>query len=258
MAWVFNIKFLLISLFSLQLIFWYGISPIWQGTKYIKPELGIVPPVPGEEEVKLFSFGDDEFYFRVMGFQIQNSGDTYGRSTSLKDYDYSMLSKWWRVFDSLDFKSNLVPSMVSYYFGSTPNHKEQIPYVVDYLETHADKDPRTKWWWYSQAIYNAKHKMKDLDRALIIANKLASVPRDVDMPIWARQMPAFMLEKKGEYNEACDIIINIIDSHKNLSEGEMNFMIHFINERIIAMQEKEGNGERVDPRCKALFSALRK
>lgn len=235
----------------LQALFWHGVPPLWPGTKTMKPDLGIVPDVPGPGMVEAFSLGEKQFYFRLAAFQIQNAGDTFGRHTALKDYDYGKLYKWWTLLDSLDARSDLVPTLVSSYFGATQNPRGQTPYVVDYLERHADRDPERKWWWYAQAIYHAKHRLNDNGRALEIARKLAALPPDSPVPIWTRQMEAFILEDEGEYAQACEIILHVLDTYKNLPESEIAFMLHFIKERIKAM--KDAPQEDMDPRCKPLY-----
>ncbi len=258
---------LFLAMALLQGLFWHGVrlpasdmlkagQVLWPGTRQVKPDLGIVPEVPGPAMVKALTLGDDEFYFRSRALQIQNAGDTFGRSTALKDYDYKKLYDWWMILDGLNAASDFLPTLVSYYYGASQNPKRDVPYVVKYLEQYADRDPAKKWWWYSQAIYHAKFKLEDLDWALEIAHKLANIPKDANAPIWIRQMEAFIYEKKGEYKQACDIIVGVIDNYKNLSPGEMNFMMNFINERIGAMakaDEATGGHADLDPRCRAIL-----
>lgn len=268
MAWVVRDKTLIIVLLVLQVLFWHGIRPlgssvdeenytIWPGTRALLPNLGIVPEVPSDVMVDATTFGDTQLYFRIFGYQIQNAGDSFGRSTPLRDYDYGKLYQWWLIFDGLDSVSDFIPSLVSYYYSATQDRPKHIPYVVDYLEQHADRNPQEKWWWYSQAVYHAKHKLKDNDRALEIAYKMAEKLKDRrDVPIWTHQMPAFILEDKGEYKEACEIILNILESYKReeLKQGEINFMMHFINDRIAAMIEADKNAPLdINPLCRNLI-----
>ncbi len=236
---------LVLILLLFQFIFWNGLDfakkGLWEGSRHVKNEFEIVPPVPSEEILKAFSFGDDQTAFRYYGYKLQFAGDLFGQVTPLKDYDYAKLYKWWTLLDNIDSVSDLVVNMVTYYFGATQNPKEQIPYVVKFIEEHSDKHPERKWWWYAQAAYNARYKAEDDDTALRIANKLASLPKDLKIPIWTRQLAAFIYEKKGEFQPACDIVINVIrDFGQNrLSEGEMNFMYYFIKERLDKMVEAE-------------------
>lgn len=256
-----------LALVLCQGFFWHGVRlpsgtqekrVLWHGTREIKPDLGIVPAVPSAAVVKALSFGDEQFYFRTHALQIQNAGDTFGRSTALKDYDYSKLYDWWMILDGLDDVSDFVPPLVSYYYGASQNPTRDVPYVIRYLEQHADRHPDKKWWWYSQAVYHAKFKLNDLDWALEIAHKMANIPADVPAPIWIRQMEAFIYESKGEYNQACEIIVNVIDNYKNLKEGELRFMMYFINDRIGAMVKADqatGGKANLDPRCRAIIES---
>src|SRR2546423_1676052 len=77
----------------------------WLGTKDIKPNMGIVPDVPGRVAMHALTFGDDEFYFRGFGLMIQNAGDTYGRFTALRYYDFNKLYLWFGLLDELDARS---------------------------------------------------------------------------------------------------------------------------------------------------------
>jgi hypothetical protein len=225
---LFNGKLLFLILL-LQICFWYK-------THQIKPDMYIVPEVPGELAIKASSLGDEELYFRILALQIQNSGDTFGRFSPLKLYDYKKLSAWFYLLDKLDDKSNFVPSIASYYYSQT-QHVPDVKYVVDYLEFHSTKDLENKWWWLSQAVYLANFKLKDNPLALKLAYKLSKSPGK--LPMWARQMPAFIHEKLGEKEQAYVIIKNIIDSHESFSQEEINFMEYFIKDRLKMMLSKE-------------------
>lgn len=239
-------------LLTAQFILWNGLDyakeGIWTGTRNIKNEMEIIPPVPSREILKAFSFGDEQMAFRYYGYKLQFAGDLFGRVTPLKDYDYAKLYKWWKVLDEIDPISDLVVNMVTYYFGATQNPKEQLPYVVKFIEEHSDKNPELKWWWYAQAVYNARYGAEDDVTALRIANKLAKLPKELRIPIWTRQLEAFIYEKRGEFQPACDIIINVIKEfgQNRLSEGEMNFMYYFITERLSKMAEEEKKKGKIE------------
>ncbi len=211
---------------------------LWTHTKSIKPDMNVLPELQSEIAVKASSFGDEQFYFRTTGFEIQNAGDTFGRVTPLKDYDYSALEKWFFLLDSLDNESNFTPSMAAYYYSNT-QYEPDLKYIVNYLDKHADTNPSKKWWWYAQAVYNAQHKLGDKRRALDIAYKLAAVPADVNMPLWARQLAAFIHEDLGEKEEALVIIRDILENVDDIPEGELNFMHYFIKDRLDKIESNE-------------------
>lgn len=203
---------------------------LWTQTKNFRPDFTIVPDVPSELSVKAFSLGDEQFYFRTLAFQLQNAGDTFGRFTALKLYNYNKLYHWFKLLDTLDDKSNFVPSIAAYYYSQTQNTPD-VKYVVQYLDENASRDLYNKWWWMGQAVYLANHKLKDKDLALKLAYKLASTPRN-DIPLWTKQMPAFILESKGEEEQAMRIIADILNNIDNIDEGELNFMSYFVSERL--------------------------
>ncbi len=213
----------------------------WTYSRTVKPDLGIVPDVPGRAAVKALSFGDEQFFFRLLGLQIQISGDTFGRSTALYKYDFVKLNQWFILLDSLDDTSNFIPTMASYYFSQTQNRPD-VRYIVDYLYRHAAHRPQTKWWWLVQATYLANHVLKDKDLALQMAKPLENAGNDV--PVFARQMPAFIHEQRGEFEDAYRIMQDIQKNFTNLSPGEINFMRYFVEERLKKLDRMSKPQER--------------
>lgn len=201
----------------------------WMISHRILPILPIVPNPPSPLAVKALSLGDETFYFRVLAFELQNLGDSFGRFTPLKHYDYQTLYRWFELLDALDTKSHFVPSLASYYFSQT-QHTQDVRYIVDYLELHSLRDLSKKWWWLTQAIYLANHKLGDKQRALKMAYKLANTPATI--PLWARQMPAFIHEQLGEKEAAYRIMKGLIEQYHEIPEKDFKFMLYFIEKRL--------------------------
>jgi hypothetical protein len=208
----------------------------WQQTKDIKPELGIVPNVPGKPAIQALTFGDKQFFFRVLAFNLQNAGDTFGRFTSLRLYDFNRLYLWFGILDDLDAKSNMIPSMATYYFGQTQNTAD-VKYIVDYLYTHSTRDVPNKWWWLVQSIYLASHKLNDMDLALKVSAPLV----DPKVPAWAQQMAAVVREKRGEFDDALSIMEAIKDNAETITDADLKYMNYFIEERIKRLDEYNKN-----------------
>jgi hypothetical protein len=204
----------------------------WGGTRNIKPDMGIVPDVPGKEALHALTFGDDEFYFRVLGFIIQNAGDTFGRFTSLRYYDFNKLYHWFNLLDELDHRSNMIPAMATYYFSQTQNTAD-VRYIVDYLYTHSTRDIGHKWWWLVQSIYLAMHKLNDMDLALKVSAPLVHK----DVPVWAQQMAAVVHEKRGEMDDALRIMETIRDNADHIPDADLKYMGYFIKERLGKLEE---------------------
>lgn len=218
--------------FGLQTTFWWH-------TREIVPDMSIVPSVPGRDAVKVLSWGDEQAFFRLLGLHIQNFGDTFGRFTALKKYDFNKLSGWFHLLDTLDNRSNYIPSMATYYFSQTQN-KPDVRYVVDYLIDHTKDRAETKWWWIVQAVYLATHKLEDKDLALKVVKPLEQAK---NVPIWVKQMPAFVYEQRGEMDSALQIIEGILQNTDELSQGELNFMRYFAEERLEKLEQIEDSLE---------------
>lgn len=209
----------------------------WAKTHEIEPDMGIVPEVPSKKTLQALTFGDNEFYFRVMAFTLQNAGDTFGRFTALRYYDFSKLYQWFTLLDTLDNKSNMMPSMATYYFSQTQNTPD-VRYIVDYLYEHSVRDVGQKWWWLMQSIYLSLHKLKDNDLALKVAQPL----QHPEVPAWARQMTAVVYEKRGEMDDALRIMEAIKANAKDIREADLNYMTYFVKERLGKLEESKKFG----------------
>ena len=206
----------------------------WYQTKGIVPKLEVVPPAPSKEALHAMSFGDDEFYFRTLTFNMQNFGDSFGRFTPLKDYSFAALSKWFYLLDELDSTSDMVPAMAVYYFAQTQNG-EDVRYVVDYVYDHSLRDVGKKWWWLVQAIYLSMHKMDDKDLALKVSMPLVNP----DVPAWAQQMAAVVREKRGEFEDALQIMQVIKDNAHDIQDRDLKYMTYFIKERLGKLEKMQ-------------------
>ena len=224
----------LIICLSLQLTYWFE-------TKDIEPDFTIVPDVPGRSALHALTFGDDEFFFRVFAFNIQISGDTFGRFTALRYYDFNKLFLGFNLLDELDAKSNMMPGMASYYFSQTQNTGD-VRYMVDYLYTHSVRDVPQKWWWLLQAIYLSMHKLNDLDMAIKVAKPL----QNDQVPVWARQMTAVVYEKRGEMDDALHIMETIKENVHDIPDADLKYMTYFVKERLKKMENMQKAGAPAD------------
>ncbi len=220
----------------------------WAKTNDNLPKMTVVPDVPREQVLDTIAFGDKQFLYRLIAFQMGNLGDSFGRNTALRDYDLSKVKQWFiRLYD-FDNKSNLLPSLASYYFSQTQD-KPQVIHMVEYLQFFT-KDRPDKWWWQAQAAYLAMHKLEDNDLALEIAKPLKTME---GIPMWARQTAAFVYEKKGEMDSALDIMENILENAEEIPPSELNFMKYFVEERLNKMNEL--NAEASDRLSKSTYKS---
>ncbi|MFT5703806.1 MAG: hypothetical protein ACJAZX_001371 [Rickettsiales bacterium] len=222
--------------FVLQVCFWFK-------TEKLKPDAQIVPKLPSKESVAAFSLGDPQFYFRLNALRIENAGDTFGRFTALKKYNYSDLYKWFKLLDNLDHKSKYVPSLAANYYSQTQT-PEDTRYIVKYLDEYASVNIDEDWWWMFQAFIIANSTLKDKDLALTLAKKLGENENE-NAPIWTRQLAGLAAAKLGKDCEAFSIISRIMEDDENgtkkIAPKEMAFMRHFIKQRLDNLKKKNFN-----------------
>ena len=222
--------FLFVAL-GLNLALWQASSPLfakWKG----------VPPVPTRTGAVMMTLGDEEFSYRSGALTLQNLGDGGGHVTPIKDYDFEKLGKWFWLLNSLDPASDHVPMAAAYYFGGTRTPKD-VAVVVKYLSVIGDSPVGEKWRWLAHAAYLARHRMNNLDLALELSYKLARLrPLDRELPMWARQMPAFVLKEQGDKEASKEMMSQILVTEKNLAPQEVNFMKSYLVEQLGAFPEE--------------------
>lgn len=188
------------------------------------PPWDILGPPPGEAALRLMSFGDAQVLYRVLGLSLQHAGDTGGRVTSLRSYDYDHVGGWLRRLDALDPRSDLMPALAAFYFGVTPT-PEDAAKVVDYLIDAVRDDPG-RWRYLAHGAVIAKHRVKDLDLALRAARTLAALPGD--QPVWTRQMPAFVLAEMGDTEQAAAVFAALLQQADDLPPEEVAYMLRML------------------------------
>ena len=204
----------------------------WAGTKYLYAKWEGVPPVPSREGAIMMALGDAQFAYRLGAITLQNLGDSGGRITPIRDYNYAKLGEWFTLLDNLDPASDHVPMLAAYYFGAT-RVPADVAVIVDYLGRVGQRPIGSKWRWLVHAVFLARHRLGDLQVALDLAYKLSKMElQDDTMPAWGRQMPAFVLKAKGDREDARKIIVDLLASGKAFHQNEINFMKAYLVEEL--------------------------
>ena len=217
---------------------------LWMQVRDVRAGWQNVPPVPSESNIALSSMGDKEFAYRSMGIMIQNLGETGGRSVHLGDYDYERLVDWMFLGHGLNPKSDFLPALAAFYFGAS-QYPDQLRYIVSFLQHAGLQDYDQKWRWLAQAGLMARFKVKDMDLALSVAQKLQQ-KQDPNMPPWAKAMPAYILNQQGEKEAAYQVMLAYLKAGEGeLHPSEVNATLAYICEQILSPQEAQQ-----DPICK--------
>lgn len=218
---------------------------LWASVRSEKIIWDNVPPTPSVQGALWGALGDKQLAYRSYGITVQNIGDTGGKITNLAEYDYEALGRWFRLAHQLDPDSSFMPFLAGYFFGAIRGHPDKLPPIIDYLELASGDGAGQKWRFLGQAAFLARFKMNDLDRALELANRLASFDNP-DMALWAKQMPVFILTAQGEKKAAYELMTTMLRSEgENLHPSEVNATLDYICTRILSAHEAAS-----DPLCK--------
>ncbi len=205
-----------------------------------------VPPAPSLNMAIMSGLGDAGFVYRVNGLQLQNLGDTGGRVTSLDEYNYEELGRWFFLQDNLDNRSNFTPYLAAYYFSAVQDPQLLGP-VIDYLSHVGTVLNGNKWRWLAQAVYLARFRMKDFDKAFSLAATLAGMDIE-NAPGWVQQMPAFVKNQTGDKAAAYALMLQILKSSgEELHPTEVYSMRVFMCTRLLDEESAVKN-----PLCEGL------
>lgn len=212
----------------------------WAAVRHIKPVWTNVPPPPSKLMASAPALGDFSFAYRLNGLMIQNFGDTGGRTTAIKDYDFNTLTQWFFLQDYLDPNSAHIPYLAAYYFSAS-QEPEKIRPIIKYLEEVGSRPTGENWRWLSHAVFLARFRMNDLELALSLAHKLAAI-KNPDMPEWTRQMPAFIMNAKGEKEASYAMMLEILKTRADhLHPEEVTSMHYYICQSILTEAEAAKN-----------------
>lgn len=219
---------------------------LWFLTRSYRPVWGNVPPAPHQDYASFSGLGDKSFSYRIHALMLQNLGDTGGRTTPLKDYDYDMLSEWFFLQDHLDQQSDFMPYLAAYYFGGVQDVQKLVP-LISYLEHVGKRTDGEKWRWLAQAVFLARFRLGNLERALELSETLSKSGAD-DLPPWVQQMPAYVMNAQGEKKAAYALMLEILKSSADkMHPSEVNSMRIFMCERLQTEEEAARN-----PLCEGL------
>ncbi len=202
----------------------------WSQNHSVRLPVSNVDPAPPETLARIIGLGDPQFYYRAGGMWLQNMGERGNDVLPLQQLNYDRLSQWFDLLLAMDDRANYVPMLAGFYYGYTPD-PEQARKVALFLRRAALKHPELHWRWLAHAVYLARHRVKDMDLALEMANQLAALPVP-DMPIWTRQMNAFILAKVGDREAARDILEALLASDTRIDPAERRFIIDYIEKNL--------------------------
>lgn len=190
-----------------------------------------LPVAPSEAGGLFYGYGDRELSYRNIGMMLQNAGDTGGRVTNFKHYNYQMIEDWLWLSDKFNQQSNYIPGLAAYYFGAAKK-KSQLRHLIGYLEHVGSSPEDERWRWLAHAIFLTRFNLDDQPRALEMAQKLAAMSTP-EMPGWTKVMPAYVMKTMGDKKEARELLLLILADPNALPDrADKNQSCWYINKNL--------------------------
>jgi hypothetical protein len=169
-----------------------------------------LPPAPNVLYLRASSFGDPTPVAKLMMLYVQAFDLQAANPIPFREMDYDNLITWLRVILLLD------PT------GQYPLVRSRK--MLDFIYTEFFKDPNRRWPWLADAAVIAKHQLNDLPLAQRYAAAVQEKTTSQDIPLWAKQMNAFILEDMNELEQARIMIGGYIASGQIKEPGELRLL----------------------------------
>lgn len=209
----------------------------WVKSHKVQLEWSNVPSSISPQYATMFGLGDAQIAYRLVGYFLQNLGNTGGRFEPLKSYDFAALEKWFFVGRDLDPNAGYIPFLAAYYYGAIEKTDTKlVGHVVNYLEQAGHSTYGEQWRWLAQAVYLTRFVLKDRDRALRMADYLSTM--DAKVSPWGRQLSSFINLEMGNRQAAYEIMIRILKTEgSKLDPAEILYIQDYICNRALEKAE---------------------
>jgi hypothetical protein len=190
---------------------------------------------PAEWTLRLVAFGDPVPVAKMVMLGLQAFDLNAANPISYQSLDYDRLIAWLSLVLRLDPTGQYPLHAASRIYAEIPDEAKQRK-MLNFVYEQFLEDPDKRWPWLAQAASISKHRLKDLRLARKFAAAIQNHAIGKDVPLWARQMEAFILEDMNELEEAKIMIGGFIASGLITDPGELRFF----QERLEQLERRSG------------------
>lgn len=196
-----------------------------------------LPPAPPAGVLALAALGERPTAAALLTLWLQVQDDQPGARQSFRELDYPRLRDWLDAILDLD-PGGEYPLMlaVRIYGQVTDPQRQRI--MFDFVHDRFAENPVGRWRWLAEAAILARHRLDDLELALVYARTLAEHTEPGDIPFWARDLQTLVLEEMGEYEAAKVLIGGLLEAGEIDDPRELRFLRQRL-ERLEARQTGE-------------------
>jgi len=182
-----------------------------------------LPPAPAIATLRLASFGDPIALAKVLMLYLQAFDYQSGSRVPYRDLDYGRLEDWLSRILDLDPEGQYPLLAASRLYAEVPVEAKQRS-MLEFVYRQFLLDPNRRWPWLAHATVIAKHQLHDLPLALRYARTIQRYVTAADVPVWAKQMDAFILEDMDELEAARQVIGGYVQSGAVKDPAELRFL----------------------------------
>src|SRR5262245_25579546 len=194
-----------------------------------------LPPVPGIGTLRLASFGDPVALAKALMLYLQAFDYQSWSRMPYRDLDYARLETWLAAILELDPDGQYPLLAASRLYAEVPIESKQRS-MLEFVYRQFLLDPNRRWPWLAHATVIAKHQLHDLPLALRYAQAIQRDAVAPNVPAWARQMQAFILEDLNELEAARLVIGGYLQSGGVKDPSELRFL----DERLKELETRSG------------------
>src|SRR5262245_20385490 len=158
-------------------------------------------PPPSIGVLRLASFGDPVALAKALMLYLQAFDYQSGSKVPYRDLDYDRLEPWLTRILDLAPKAQYPLMAAARLYAEVPDEAKQRG-MLEFVYRQFLLDPNRRWPWLAHATELAKHRLHDLPLALRYARAIQRYAVAPNVPLWARQMEAFILEDMDELETA--------------------------------------------------------
>ncbi len=178
---------------------------------------------PSMNTLRMAAFGDPVPLAKLLMLNLQAFDLQAANQVRYQDLDYDRLIAWLRVILTLDPAGQYPLHAASRIYADVADETRQRK-MLEFVHEAFFADPDHRWPWLAQAAAHAKHRLHDLPLARRYAAAIQQHTKSTNVPIWAKQMEAFILEDMNELEAAKIMIGGFIASGQASEPGELKFL----------------------------------
>ena len=188
-----------------------------------------LPPAPAIGVLRLASLGDPVALAKGLMLYLQAFDYQSGSKAPYRDLDYGRLESWLARILELDPKGQYPLLAASRLYAQVPVESKQRS-MLEFIYREFLLDPNQRWPWLAEATAIAKHRLHDLPLARRYAQAIQRYAVADNVPLWARQMEAFIAEDMDELETARLIIGGYLKSGSVKDPAELKFLEQHLKE----------------------------